>query len=310
MKKYVRDTVVRNGYEWRIIGALGSPITEVVTIHGTRQFPNSRSAYAYVTRAVRRVADDLQQVQPGAVVQLPFQNSAPKPMKVMMNDPNGITLSDPSTGQQMVIPHLTGAPQVAQPAGGTTNPTQPAVQSQGLSNISPGTGLKQSRRKVAFPPPPSGPAGGAPPSPGGAPAPGAPPAPAPEAPERPELPNQNPELGSSEGRMLTRHEIIQECETLIRNALWRGVRIGTKDLLEYLQQQYSNKPQELYEGAQKAWENVRYEDEELFNRAEGPGPDAPGGGPQTPGMPGAPQHSEPAEWGMDDEEAPPHATIR
>lgn len=75
-----------------------------------------------------------------------------------------------------------------------------------------------------------------------------------------------------QNRALSRHEIITEAEILIRNALHKGIRIGTWDLVEYMQQNYSNPPEELYEGATKAWEKVQWEEQEAFESSKGPGP--------------------------------------
>jgi len=74
------------------------------------------------------------------------------------------------------------------------------------------------------------------------------------------------------GRPLSRHEIITEAEILIRNALFKGIKIGTMDLVKYMQGQYGNAPEELYEGATKAWEKVQWEEQEQFEQAKGPGP--------------------------------------
>lgn len=81
-----------------------------------------------------------------------------------------------------------------------------------------------------------------------------------------------PQTGGGQGRPLSRHEIITEAEILIRNALFKGIRIGTWDLVEYMKQQYGNPPEELYEGATKAWEKVQWEEQEAFESAKGPGP--------------------------------------
>jgi len=80
---------------------------------------------------------------------------------------------------------------------------------------------------------------------------------------------QNPQ---QQNRELSRHEIIVEAEILIRNALHKGIRIGTWDLVEYMKQNYGNPPEELYEGATKAWEKVQWEEQEQFEVAKGPGP--------------------------------------
>jgi len=83
-----------------------------------------------------------------------------------------------------------------------------------------------------------------------------------------------PQVGGP-GRPLSRHEIITEAEMLIRNALYKGIRIGVWDLVEYMRQNYSNPPEELYEGATKAWEKVQWEEQAAFERAMGPGPKQP-----------------------------------
>ena len=84
-----------------------------------------------------------------------------------------------------------------------------------------------------------------------------------------------PQAGGGQGRPLSRHEIITEAEILIRNALFKGIRIGTWDLVQYMKQQYGNPPEELYEGATKAWEKVQWEEQEAFEQAKGPGPQQP-----------------------------------
>lgn len=81
----------------------------------------------------------------------------------------------------------------------------------------------------------------------------------------------DPSSGTSNNRPLSRHEIIQEAEILIRNALFKGVKIGVYDLVEYMKQQYGNSPDELYEGASKAWEKVIWEEEDELQNATGPG---------------------------------------
>jgi hypothetical protein len=110
---------------------------------------------------------------------------------------------------------------------------------------------------------------------------------------------------SNAGRKLTRHEIVQEAETLIRNALYRGTNIGAWDLVKYLQDQYSNKRQELYEGVLQAWRKVEWEDEALVNDSAGPGRT------QSDPTQQRPEHDqEESEYGRDPEPpAPPEARI-
>lgn len=93
--------------------------------------------------------------------------------------------------------------------------------------------------------------------------------------------SNNPAAGNQMGRLLTKHEIVEEAETLIRNALWKGVKIGVNDLVKFMQQEYSNAPEELYAGCTLAWEKVEYEDKDNNNNDEmgiqqGPA----GGGPE------------------------------
>lgn len=74
-----------------------------------------------------------------------------------------------------------------------------------------------------------------------------------------------PEMGQSDvgtGRVLSRHELIQEAETLIRNALHQGVKIGVYDLAKYMSDQYGNSPEEVLQAAQYAWKKVQFEDED------------------------------------------------
>lgn len=110
---------------------------------------------------------------------------------------------------------------------------------------------------------------------------------------------------TNDKRPLSRHEIVEEAETLIRNALYKGIKVGAWDLVNYMQQYYSNDPDELYEGADFAWKKVQYEEPEMFGEAEGPGPSQPRPNnlerqkPQVPGAepnarPSTPSTTEPA----------------
>lgn len=85
-------------------------------------------------------------------------------------------------------------------------------------------------------------------------------------------------------RKLTPHEIIEEAESLIRNALVKGVKIGAAELNDYMVQYYNNAPEELMQGITLAWQKVQYEE-----KMEGGGdPNAPQGegfGPQAPVTP-------------------------
>jgi len=86
-------------------------------------------------------------------------------------------------------------------------------------------------------------------------------------PQQQHLQHPGPEGRSevSTGRVLSRHELIQEAETLIYNALWKDVKIGTYDLTQYMSEEYGNSPEEILEAVQQAWKIVQFEkkDEEL-----------------------------------------------
>lgn len=73
---------------------------------------------------------------------------------------------------------------------------------------------------------------------------------------------QQPMKGRSDvgtGRTLSRHELIQEAEHLIYNALDSGHRIGTYDLTQYMANEYGNSPEEILQAVEQAWENVQFE---------------------------------------------------
>lgn len=102
--------------------------------------------------------------------------------------------------------------------------------------------------------------------------------------EEEESSKQNPADPNAK-RKLTPHEIIEEAESLIRNALVKGVKIGAAELSEYMTQYYQNAPDELMQGIALAWQKVQYE--EQMDQATGD-PNAPQGkgfGPQAPTTP-------------------------
>jgi hypothetical protein len=87
-------------------------------------------------------------------------------------------------------------------------------------------------------------------------------------------------------RQLTPHEIIEEAESLIRNALVKGVKIGADELSEYMSSYYSNGVQELMQGIALAWQKVQYE--EGMEKGQQGDPNAPQGegfGPKPPTTP-------------------------
>lgn len=85
-------------------------------------------------------------------------------------------------------------------------------------------------------------------------------------------------------RKLTPHEVIEEAESLIRNALAKGVKIGAADLQEYMQQYYANHPEELLKGIALAWQKVQYE-ESMEDESDPNAPQGEGFGPQPPTTP-------------------------
>lgn len=89
--------------------------------------------------------------------------------------------------------------------------------------------------------------------------------------------------GPDAKRKLTPHEIIEEAESLIRNALVKGVRIGGSELVEYMTQYYANNPGELMEGVTLAWQKVQYEESQESGKDVAPG--GQGFGPKAPTTP-------------------------
>jgi len=84
-----------------------------------------------------------------------------------------------------------------------------------------------------------------------------------------------------EKRHLTPHEVIDEAENLIRNALVRGVRLGATEIAEYMEEHYDNKRQELLDGAALAWKKVLYE-EKYSNEEKSNAPQGEYFGPESP----------------------------
>jgi hypothetical protein len=94
---------------------------------------------------------------------------------------------------------------------------------------------------------------------------------------------QPPSQDPNAKRKLTPHEIVDEAESLIRNGLVKGVKMGVQELTEYMITYYNNAAQELIQGITLAWQKVQYEES-----AEGGNPTAPSGeglGPQAPTTP-------------------------
>jgi hypothetical protein len=102
--------------------------------------------------------------------------------------------------------------------------------------------------------------------------------------EEPDEHNPTNKTDPNAKRKLTPHEIIEEAESLIRNALVKGVKIGAAELSDYMTTYYNNPPDELMQGIALAWQKVQYEEQ-----MESPGDqNAPGGegfGPKPPTTP-------------------------
>jgi hypothetical protein len=60
-------------------------------------------------------------------------------------------------------------------------------------------------------------------------------------------------------RRLSRHEIVDEAETLIRNSLAAGMSIGLDDIVDHMSNYYANSRDELFSGAELAWSKVEWE---------------------------------------------------
>lgn len=86
-------------------------------------------------------------------------------------------------------------------------------------------------------------------------------------------------------RQLTPHEIIEEAESLIRNALVKGVKIGADELQQYMSSYYNNGMEELMQGIALAWQKVQYEEGMEKGTADPNAPQGPGFGPQPPKTP-------------------------
>jgi hypothetical protein len=103
--------------------------------------------------------------------------------------------------------------------------------------------------------------------------------------EDPESPNPQDKADPNAKRKLTPHEIIEEAESLIRNALVKGVKIGAADLQEYMSQYYNNNPNELMQGIALAWQKVQYEEQMGLQEGDPNAPQGKGFGPKVPTTP-------------------------
>lgn len=218
------DRVRVRGRDYRIIEDLETGATKVASAKSVTELPNRQAAYQLVGQLFRRLAIDFGQAAPGAEITLPMADGSTKSVTVMMVTNTDITVIDKDTGEQMTIPKTTG-PAVQQQPGEQQSGTGVVVQGPGYGTTQ-GKRLALSNVQADT----------------GAPAP-------------------DPNIGGT-GRRLTRHEIVEEAETLIRNALAKGTKIGLEELTAFMAQQYSNARDELYAGAKMAWDKVQWEGSE------------------------------------------------
>lgn len=221
------DRVRIGGREYRIIEDLETGAIRIVSAAGSQALPDRTVAYQLISKLYRSVTADYKDAIPGADIVLPMADGTTKTVTVMTVTNADITVVDKETGEQMTLPKTKGQPTVSQPA--------PVQQSQtpGVVMQGPGYGTTQGRKTLFLSRRMAG-AGD----------------PKPDA------------SATSTGRKLSRHEIVQEAETLIRNAMAKGAKIGLEELTNYLAEQYSNQRDELYAGAKMAWDKVQWEGDE------------------------------------------------
>lgn len=94
-----------------------------------------------------------------------------------------------------------------------------------------------------------------------APTPAAPPSAEPET-------NVQPGSNPTQGRVLSRHEIVDRAEQIILDAIYKGITPGVSEIVEHMSSVYGNSPDELYSGVKFAWEKVQYEEQGDYNQKE------------------------------------------
>lgn len=90
----------------------------------------------------------------------------------------------------------------------------------------------------------------------------------PETPSEHGTPDLPPGSNPEQGRVLSRHEIVDRAEQIIRDALYKDMKPGVYEIVEHMQSVYGNSPDELYAGVTFAWQKVQYEEEGDFSQNE------------------------------------------
>src|SRR5438477_12375780 len=131
--RYLKNSVKRDGHEWRLIASLDEPTVFVVNGKRVYEFPNEETAYAFVIEAYRKVAD-LRNMQVGQQYSIQMADGTTKTVQVQNQTPQGVNVLDPQSGQVMMIPHIQ--------QGAEPKPVQPGqqgggVKPQGPTGISP-----------------------------------------------------------------------------------------------------------------------------------------------------------------------------
>jgi hypothetical protein len=245
------DRVRIRGREYRLLEDLGDGTVHLASSQGTSKFSDRRAAYQLIGKLYRRLAADFAEAQPGATITLPMADGTTKTVQVITMTNTDLTVVDVQSGEQMTLPRMSGKPTTTQPGqggGGGNQSSAPGVTVQG-----PGYGTTMGKRLT--------------------------------------LSKRHAEAGAptmdapAPARKLTRHEIVTEAETLIRNSIASGQPVGLQQLADFMAQQYGNPRDELYAGAKMAYDKVQWE-----------GTDGEEGGP-----PSLAEIAEPATaaWGED-----------
>lgn len=250
------DSVRVGGREYRVIEDTETGHTRVQSARNVVEFPNRQAAFQCVAKLYRQYALDIPNATPGAVVSLPMGDGNMKTVTVMTVSNNDLQVVDKETGEQYRIPRTKGDPTIMAP---NQSGSEPATQdSSGVVEQGPGYGTTVGRRVVRT---------------GSRAETRRAPLKNNRAAARPKLalssryaagePDVGAPMESDQGkRRLTRHEIVVEAETLIRNALAGGSKIGLQELVSFMVEQYANTQDELYQGAEMAYQKVEWEGDE------------------------------------------------
>lgn len=261
------DSVRIGGREYRVIEDVETGAARVQSSRNVVEFSNRQAALQLVARLYRQYALDIPNATPGALVSLPMGDGNMKTVTVMTVSQNDLQVVDKETGEQYKIPRTKGDPTIMAP---NSSGSEPETQDySGVVEQGPGYGTTVGRRVVRTD----------------------------LRAETRRAPSKNnraaarptfalssrhaagePDVGngmeSNQGkRRLSRHEIVNEAETLIRNAFAAGQKIGLQELVSFMVDQYANTQDELYQGAEMAYQKVEWEGDE--DESGGMGADGP-----------------------------------